>query len=607
MRWVRNDITAVPPQGADVAAQCPVRAQWDELRPAAPTPPSDLDLRRQAASQRAIDELIGQLVARAPGAVAIDPDSPDAHASTFDAIGRRAPVIVGAQLPPDPVARRASSSTVLVADPDGGYHSVVVSHLPTRSDRRGVGGRSSSLDRPGVSASTQLDQPVARRSKGHLLRLAHERRLLESCGAAADSEWGGALGAEATVTWYDLGEPLWRTPSTSEGTKLRSTTDVYDFEFEFRLDVVAVARRLAGDPSADPSASLLVVPVRTSECSRCPWQQHCRSLMVERNDVSLLPYASWRMWSLHRGHGVRTVDDLAALDRRTAALLDAGVDLAGLDPLVDGLDPRVVAYSGAAPKNFAESIDLARARSADSPVHLRRGVDQVLVPRAAVEVDIDLESTDAGVYLWGALVTDRAATGLVTEGYRSFLTWEHDLSATEVGVFERFAEWLSALRASVKAAGHSFAVYCYNERAEAAAMQRLATLGTGQRWVEWVDELVSSDDWLDLYAVAQRHLITGDGMGLKHLAQIAGFAWEDDDPGGLQSMQWHHLATTDADAGVRAANRQRILTYNRNDVEATLALREWMDQHSAAVPNVADLEPTPVASTGHLDAERADV
>jgi len=622
MQWVRNDISGVPPQGADVATQCPVRAQWDVLRPAAPIEPSELERRRSTASTAVVAELLDELGRRAPGTVAVDASRPtgERERRTLEAMDAHAPVIIGAQLPVDAAMRRTGSPDVLVADPDGGYHPVRVTHRPTFTDRRGVPGRVSALDRPTPADSDELADGAARKSKSELLRLGHHRRLLQACGVAAPSAWGGVLGAEGSITWYDLDAPIWRTPSTSEGTKLRSTMEVHDFEFAFRLDIIAVAQRRLDDPGTE----LLVVPVRTGECSRCPWRDHCRALMVERNDVSLLPYASWRMWSLHRDHGIHTIDDLAALDRRTAALLDARVDLAQVVSLVEGhddarplsavladdpdpldrlalggvttvgdvrrLDPRVVAYSGAAPRNFAESIDLARTRAADAPAHLRRGVDRIVVPRGDVEIDLDLENTDDGVYLWGALVTDRSGTGLVTEGYRSFVTWEPDPSTTEVAVFEQLAAWLSRLRSQVRAAGRTLTVYCYNERAEAGAMQRLAAAGRPES-AEWVDQLVGSDDWVDLYAVAVDHLITGAGMGLKHLATLAGFDWEDDDPGGLQSMQWHHLATTHPDHRVRDAHRERILTYNRNDVEATVALRNWMEREGPGLPRVDSLEP----------------
>ena len=60
---------------------------------------------------------------------------------------------------------------------------------------------------------------------------------------------------------------------------------------------------------------------------------------------------------------------------------------------------------------------LARAWLAD--LTLVRRVDRVEVPRADVEVDVDMESFgDAGAYLWGCLLSG-ADIG-VPQGYRAF-------------------------------------------------------------------------------------------------------------------------------------------------------------------------------------------
>lgn len=627
MKWVRNDVSDVPPQGGYVAKQCPVRAQWDVLQPAPLGPASESALRRMAAGVEFEAEVFERLVELHPNAVVVHRGGPDDRSDrerrTVQAMESGAFLILGGRLPVDDEARRVGEPDVLLAAPGGGYFPVDVKHHRTLTTSWGVPTVVADLANPSHEHAEAPEDLAAVKSKNDLFQLAHYRRMLESCGHAAPSGLGAIIGSELTVTWYDLDAAIWKTPSRSEGTKQRSTMDVYDFEFAFRLDIIEVARRHRDDPSVD----LLVVPVRTGECGTCPWWGHCEQLLTDADDVSLLPFSGWKMWAAHRDRGVHTVADLASLDWRTAQLLEQGVDLthlfARLDAAADetpigdvigrikrgqvakleaagattavearSLDRRLAAYSPTSVRNLSASIDMARARLADQPVFLARGLDRIDVPRGDIEIDLDLENADdGGVYLWGALVTDRTGTSLVDEGYQPFVTWDPDLAAGEVTVFNQLCTWLERLLDKVNSTGRTGTVYCFNQKTEAGALGRLAALPDADpRWASFIEQLVNSDAWVDLLPVCRSGLVTGGPMGLKHLAPLAGFAWEDDDPGGEQSMTWHHHAAHDADPQVRAANQQRILTYNRNDVEATLTLRNWLDRHSTHLPAIGTLD-----------------
>ncbi len=115
---------------------------------------------------------------------------------------------------------------------------------------------------------------------------------------------GGIVCKEGRVVWYALDEAMWRTPAKSDGKKVkqRTTLEAYDFEFEFRRDIAAVAVQ----HDANAATELLVEPMRCSDCPTCPWLEVCNvTLLAGSGDASLLPQLSYPQWRALRNAAIR--------------------------------------------------------------------------------------------------------------------------------------------------------------------------------------------------------------------------------------------------------------------------------------------------------------
>jgi predicted RecB family nuclease len=618
----RHDVSQVPLQGGYLAKRCPVRAQLDVLQPCPPVPMS-AEVERRMEQGRAFErEVTTGLGAFHPDALVITGETrEEREAATVSAMAAGARLIVGGRLPSDLVGRRSGEPDLLVAAAGGGYRAVDVKRHRTLEGPGGVPARSSGLADPAWELAVEDPEVSVRRNREDLLQLAHYQAMLAAAGwAPADGRWGGIVGIEGVVVWHDLDLPQWRTASSTGKQKTRTTMEIYEFEFDFRLDIVAVATRHRDDPDV----ATLVVPVRTGECPTCPWWSACEPILqAGAGDVSLLPRLGWRGRKAHHDHGTTDRRALADLDHRTAALVADKVDLR---PLLTALDTEpdstpvaallgrkraqitkladagvhllgdvrdlcrhTASYSDDPLSSLPEQIDQARAALGDAVVYRRRGVEAVTVERADVEVDIDMENVEDGVYLWGCLVTDRtgrAGTAGIAEGYVPFTTWEPLTPEVDAELFARMWSWLTELRAACAAAGLTMRAYCYNDTAENTRMCRAAPLvGLAAE----VEALISSDEWVDLLRVFRKQLLTGSSIGLKKVAPLCEFTWDVDDPGGGESMVRYDIAVDGSDPEAAAEARGWLLDYNRGDVEATRALRDWLEHEAGSMPSVTSL------------------
>jgi predicted RecB family nuclease len=213
------------------------------------------------------------------------------------------------------------------------------------------------------------------------------------------------------------------------------------------------------------------------------------------------------------------------------------------------------------------------------------------VPRADVEVDVDMESFgESGAYLWGCLLSG-ADIG-IEPGYRSFVTWDPLPTADEARSFAEFWAWLSEVRARTAAAGLTFRAYCYNAMAENrwlfGSADRFAGL-VGIPGRPEIQSFVDSAEWVDLFRAVSDQFLCAHGKGLKVVAPVAGFTWRDPEAGGEASMRWYRAAVGMDGELPEVAQRERLLQYNEDDVRATHALRVWMSGPANTIPYMGDL------------------
>lgn len=601
----RLDISQIQPLGAYAAKRCPVRVQLDVLRPCEPAEPPPFQRFQFDAGDAFESAIVDSLTTDADGnwvVVAAAADRSERERMTLEAMEAETPVIIGGRLPPDATGRRVGEPDLLVWH-DAGYVPIDIKHHSTlNEDDEGLV-RCSPLHEPFPAAA--VGHSGSRRNhRGDALQLAHYVAMLRAAEAASAAPVGGIVGREGVVVWYDLTEPLWITPAKSDGRrrKLRSTFEVYDFEFGFRCDIAATAVAHL----EDRAVALLVEPMRSAECSGCPWRVHCDPIVeAPPGDTSLLPKVRYAGWRALRDIGIRDRRQVTSLDLTTALLIAEDIpvaewlaaaesappqteiaelrsrspkQIAALETLgfataadiVARLDPVTARLSG---RWVPEAIIAAHAISGSAPVYRRPGVTAVEVPRCDIEIDIDMENTFDGVYMWGALVTDRVRSGAVASGYRSFHTWQAMTAATERAVFDEFWSWLQASLATCRRRGLTVRCFVWHEPAENAQLRRVTRGDAELR--DAVEALIQSELWVDLRRVFLTQLTTGEGTGLKAIAPLAGFAWDVEDPGGAMSMVYHGIATADeSDEALRY--RKWLVEYNRGDVMATAQVRNWM-------------------------------
>jgi predicted RecB family nuclease len=463
------------------------------------------------------------------------------------------------------------------------------------------------------------------------LQLAHYVKMLRSLERYPEGiePLGGIIGnRRSVVMWHELSEAHYSYADPRDKTSIRrSAMDIEELEYEFRLEAIARVKLAASGQDVEQ----LTQAEHKADCKECQWRTVCKDDLKERDHVTLIPGVTPARAEKLVQVGVKKRADVARLDPRTASVVqahstmdlpklidkaknltpDTPVDVLfrkgradskskskpellkdlGVETVGDllTLDPHTasIGYLG----GLVRYIDSARAEKVGK-VLLARGVEALNLPRADVEVDVDMEndatvdpnsdSESSGlIYMWGTLTTSRHA-GFTLPGkrYRDFSTFTADDAEGEARAFVEMWQWLQGLMMLCRVDGLTFRAYCYSA-AEARCMRSIASRHAGfpgMPSLEEVEAFLVSEHWVDLYKVVSEQLVwPTEDLGLKSTAKWARHSWRDDDANGASSTVWYLNATKGATEEIRTASAARLREYNEDDVIATLKLRDWLD------------------------------
>jgi len=565
------------------ARRCAVRT-WNEHDPTITAPPRQPDAELQALLElgnRYEADVLAALRASMtrPGEMVDLTGSADLIAATEAAMVAGAQIIVGGQLPNDVKGGRTGKPDILVRSPQrsvkgerqwGYWPGDIKAHKVTRQAPL----------RPGTCQIGPLTADAGttfryRAHEGDLLQVAHYRRMLQAAGwAAPDDRWAVLIGPDTATLpggpvhgiWVDLDQPAIRTFSRSadNGYANRSPQERYDHEFAFRQLLAQQARHRTDAETLSP----VIEPIWQGECATCPWQPVCAAAVgPDDASVALGDRLDRREWRTLRRHGIRSLDDLAEL-KPEEWISDHNSYL------------EETRHRQGAASRFAAAIK--QAGLLKKGVILARKLGSSLdVPSADVEIDLDAEWDDnEQLYLWGATVS---IGGDRIETYFADFTVPaagEELTGPTVAMWN----WLTSLIKEHREAGRSVRVFHYNDP-EPRMLRRFAA-DTGLINLDDVERIVGAD-FCDLYRIVRDNFEGPRGLSLKVVAPaLAGFRWDDNDPGGRNSQLWlTELHASDPTSAKHRELATRIIRYNLDDTHATLELRRALTCAPQEVPD----------------------
>jgi predicted RecB family nuclease len=265
-------------------------------------------------------------------------------------------------------------------------------------------------------------------------------------------------------------------------------------------------------------------------CSQCHWRSLCYSWAKERDDVSLIRKLNRSKRSALRKYGVRTVKELAELEKAK----------------------RLPSFESISPNALAQFVRRALVFQKGEPI-LHSSVE-FREKELELFFDIETEPLEEICYLYG--IVERTGR---EKRYVSFFSHSPE---EEESTWKAFWEYVSDLK--------DFQVYYY------ASYEKTVLTSLSKRYP--FDPALFErffQNSTDLYAIVDKCTEwPSHSYSIKAISKLLGFEYSERDPGGLKAALWY-LEYVSAPEGNRAL-KDKIIQYNREDCEAMIVLKDWL-------------------------------
>ncbi|MCZ2859980.1 TM0106 family RecB-like putative nuclease [Blastococcus sp. VKM Ac-2987] len=342
------------------------------------------------------------------------------------------------------------------------------------------------------------------------------------------------------------------------------------------VDVAAYARRARARLESFVDAPPETGPSPIGHCEQCRWAERCNAELREADDLGLVAGMRGDHRDALRAVGISTMAALASASPER--LKSSGI----------GADARTRLQQQAA-EQLRERTTGESSRTLLDPVD---GLGLLrLPPPSAGDLYLDFEGDP-----WfedGAGIEYLAGIGDRSGGFTPL--WAHDRPAEKQLVADLIDRIVRAAQADPAMHVYHYAPY------EVTALKKL-TGGYGVREAE-LDQLLREERFVDLYPVVRQSMrISKESYSIKQVEAFYGRSHEGAVASALGSVLEYEAWLEDGDQ----ARLDGIEAYNKDDVDSTRELHEWLEQQRAVLEALHGPLPRPVVSVVAPDARMTE-